>query len=122
MRGIIIALDMEEPPVKNQNVFGRWDSVFASMMIAIFPAVVAYVFEDKNISKIVLWGGVSVAVGGAVFLLSFVFSKKLLSFLVNLMGYIFLGIYIWWASQLIGARLDEAAADPALEKLEQKKQ
>ncbi len=113
---------MEEPPVKNQNVFGRWDSVFASMMIAIFPAVVAYVFEDKNISKIVLWGGVSVAVGGAVFLLSFVFSKKLLSFLVNLMGYIFLGIYIWWASQLIGARLDEAAADPALEKLEQKKQ
>ena len=122
MRGIIIALDMEEPPVKNQNVFGRWDSVFASMMIAIFPAVVAYVFEDKNISKMVLWGGVSVAVGGAVFLLSFVFSKKLLSFLVNLMGYIFLGIYIWWASQLIGARLDEAAADPALEKLEQKKQ
>ena len=113
---------MEEPPVKNQNVFGRWDSVFASMMIAIVPAVVAYVFEDKNISKMVLWGGVSVAVGGAVFLLSFVFSKKLLSFLVNLMGYIFLGIYIWWASQLIGARLEEAAADPALEKLEQKKQ
>ena len=112
---------MEEPLAKNQNVFGRWDSVCASMMIAIFPALVAFVFEDKNISKMLLWGGISVGVGGVVFLLSFVFSKKFLSFLVNCLGYVFVVVYFCWAWDLIAERIENTAVDPALEKQEQQK-
>lgn len=114
---------MADKQVDDHNAFNRWDCVGASAMLAIFPAVLCIVFNDKDIRGALMWGGIAAAVAGAVYLLSFVIKERILGKLVNLTGWAVTICYLVVSTMMLIEKIENTAEDPALEKkaAEQKK-
>lgn len=83
------------------NAFDSWDCLGASLMLAIMPAALNFIFNDKDLISTALLGIVGVAVSGAVFLLALVTRWRIIGTLVNLAGcvltpiYVAIAVYCW---------------------------
>ena len=86
------------------NAFDHWDCLGASLFLGIMPAVLNFVFNDKDIVSTALLGAAGVAAAFAVFALAFITRWRIIGTLVNLVGgvltviYIAIAVYCWLPS------------------------
>ncbi len=84
------------------NAFDSWDCLGASMMLAIMPAALNFIFNDKDLVSTVILGVIGGSISIAVSLLAFVTRWRIIGTLVNLAGciltpiYIFIALYCWF--------------------------
>lgn len=112
---------MADKQVEDHNAFNRWDCLGAALMLCSFPAVLCVVF-DKNIYAAGMWGAVACCVAAGVYLLSFVIKERILGKIVNLVGWGLTITYFFIAYMKIMERVEQTAADPVVEKKEEKPQ
>lgn len=113
---------MADKQVEDHNAFNRWDSVGAAFMLATFPAVICFVFNDKDIYGAAMWVGVACCVAAGVYLLSYVIKERILGKMVNLVGWALTITYLIISYTKIMDRIEHTAMDPALEKKEESRQ
>lgn len=99
------------------NAFTHWDCFGATLMLGLTPAIMNFVFNDKELVSTVLLAGIGLLVALVVWLLAFVTRWRIIGKLVNMAGlvltliYIGVAVYCWWPSD----KADEAPAEmPAL--------
>lgn len=88
---------MSSEPEEINNDFNSWDCFGASLMLGITPAILNFVFNDKEIVSTVILAGIGVLVAVAVLILSLVTRWRLIGLLVNFAGWVLTGIYIAFA-------------------------
>lgn len=95
---------MSSEPEEINNDFNSWDCFGASLMLGITPAILNFVFNDKEIVSTVILAGIGFLIACAVWLLAVVTRWRLIGVLVNLFGsvltclYIGIAVYMWWPS------------------------
>lgn len=83
------------------NAFNSWDCFGATALLGMMPAVLNFIFNDKDLISTALLGAVGLTVSVAVFLLSLVTQWRIIGVLVNLAGciltpvYLAIAIYCW---------------------------
>lgn len=93
---------MSSEPEEINNDFNSWDCFGASLMLGITPAILNFVFNDKDIVSTVILAGIGVLAAFAVLILSLVTRWRLIGLLVNFVGwvltiiYIAFAVYMWW--------------------------
>lgn len=96
--------DMSSEPEEINNDFNSWDCFGASLMLGITPAILNFVFNDKEIVSTVILAGVGFLAACVVWLLAVVTRWRLIGVLVNFFGwvltclYIGIAVYMWWPS------------------------
>lgn len=76
------------------NAFDCWDCLGASMMLAIMPAALNFIFNDKDLVSTAILGIIGVSISLVVFLLAFITRWRIIGTLVNVAGSILTPIYI----------------------------
>lgn len=110
---------MSSEPEEINNDFNSWDCFGASLMLGITPAILNFVFNDKEIVSTVILAGVGFLAATAVWLLAVVTRWRLIGVLVNFFGWVLTTIYIafavvmWWPSG------EEAPADSDEQEVQQ---
>lgn len=95
---------MSREPEEINNDFNSWDCFGASLMLGITPAILNFVFNDKDIVSTALLASVGIIVAGIVLLVSLITRWKLIGVLVNFFGwvltivYISIAVYMWCPS------------------------
>lgn len=93
---------MSSEPEEINNDFNSWDCFGASLMLGITPAILNFVFNDKEIVSTVILAGVGFLAAAVVWLLAVVTRWRLIGVLVNFFGwvltlaYIAFAVYMWW--------------------------
>lgn len=111
---------MSSEPEEINNDFNSWDCFGASLMLGITPAILNFVFNDKDIMSTALLAGGGIIVAGAVLLLSLITRWKLIGVLVNFFGwvltivYISIAVYMWWPSDE-----EEKPAEPEAQQVQE---
>lgn len=83
------------------NTFNSWDCLGATALLGIMPAVLNFIFNDKDLISTALLGAVGLIISLAVFALSLITHWRIIGILVNLAGciltpvYIAIAIYCW---------------------------
>lgn len=83
------------------NEFNSWDTLGAMLMLTTVPAVMNYVFNDKDVVGSAVIAGIGVVISVAVFALALLTRWRIISRVVNLLGcvlttlYIALSVYLW---------------------------
>lgn len=101
------------------NAFNSWDCFGATLMLGITPAILNFVFNDKDILSTVVLAGIGGAVALVVLLLSLITRWRIIGVFVNYAGavltalYIAFAVYMWYPSDK-EAPADEAEPAPAL--------
>lgn len=112
---------MSSEPEEINNDFNSWDCFGASLMLGITPAILNFVFNDKDIVSTVILAGIGVLVAVAVLILSLVTRWRLIGLLVNFFGwvltviYIAFAVYMWWPKDEEG----QPAAEPETQEVQQ---
>lgn len=75
------------------NAFNSWDCFGASALLGIIPAVMNFVFNDKDLVSTALLAAIGIAVSVAVLLVSLLTRWRMIGLLVNLAGCILTPIY-----------------------------
>lgn len=108
--GYTVAAMSDEP--EDFNAFNSWDILGAMLMLTLVPAIMNFVFNDKELLVTAVIAGIGVVVSLAVFLLALVTRWRIIGRLVNVLGcvlttlYFAVAIYLWfWAG-------DEDEAQP----------
>lgn len=84
------------------NAFDSWDNFGASMLLAIMPAVLNFVFNGKDLLSTALLAGIGALISIGILLLSLITQWRIIGILVNLAGnilvpvYIAVALYCWW--------------------------
>lgn len=115
---IILAV-MADKEVEDHNAFSRWDCMGAVAMLAIFPAVVSFVFNDHDTKGVIIWGAVAAAAMGGIFLLSLIIKDKYLSKIVNIAGAVITLFYTYWGFNAFMEDIKKFTDDPAAQKEKQ---
>lgn len=95
---------MSSEPEEINNDFNSWDCFGASLMLGITPAILNFVFNDKEIVSTVILAGIGFLIACVVWLLAVVTRWRLIGVLVNLFGcvltclYIGIAVYMWMPS------------------------
>lgn len=95
---------MSSEPEEINNDFNSWDCFGASLMLGITPAILNFVFNDKEIVSTVILAGIGFLAACAVWLLAVVTRWRLVGVLVNFFGwvltiiYIGIAVYMWMPS------------------------
>lgn len=76
------------------NAFNCWDCLGASLMLAIMPAALNFIFNDKDLVSTAILGVIGVGISVAVFLVAFITRWRIVGTLVNIAGWILTPIYI----------------------------
>lgn len=76
------------------NAFNSWDCLGATALLGIMPAVLNFIFNDKDLISTALLGAVGIIISLAVFALSLITHWRIIGILVNLAGSILTPIYI----------------------------
>lgn len=76
------------------NAFNSWDCLGATALLGIMPAVLNFIFNDKDLISTALLGAVGLIISLAVFVLSLITHWRIIGVLVNLAGCILTPIYI----------------------------
>lgn len=103
------------------NDFNSWDCFGATLMLGITPAVLNFVFNDKDIASTVAWavGGLLAAL--AVWLIAALTRRRIVGEIVNGVGtvltvlYIAFAVYMWFLApeeEEPAAEQVEAAVQP----------
>lgn len=101
------------------NAFTHWDCFGATLMLGLTPAIMNFVFNDKELVSTVLLAGIGLLVALVVWLLAFVTRWRIIGKLVNMAGlvltliYIGVAVYCWWPSGETEASPEELPALPA---------
>lgn len=96
----ILACDMSEEP-EDLNEFNSWDVLGAMLMLTLVPAIMYFVFNDKELVMTGIIAAVGVVISVAVFLLALVTHWRVISKVVNMLGwvltllYIAVAVYLW---------------------------
>lgn len=96
----ILFPDMSEEP-EDFNAFNSWDVLGAMLMLTLVPAIMYFVFSDKELVMTCIIAGIGVAVSVVVFLLAMVTRWRIIGRIVNLLGcvlttlYIAVAVYMW---------------------------
>lgn len=113
----IIRADMSEE-TEDLNEFNSWDILGAMLMLTLVPAIMHFVFNDKEVVGSVVIAGIGVLISLAVFALSLLTRWRIIGRIVNLLGtvlttlYIVLAVYLWvWG----GDAEDDADTAPPVE-------
>lgn len=83
------------------NAFNCWDCLGASLMLAIMPAALNYIFNDKDLISSAILGVIGVGISVAVFLLAFITRWRIIGTIVNIAGciltpiYVIIAVYCW---------------------------
>lgn len=83
------------------NAFNHWDCLGASLMLGIVPAILNFVFNDKDIISTVFLAGAGIAVAVLVFLVAWITRWRIVGVIVNWVGtaltvlYISIAVYLW---------------------------
>ncbi len=91
---------MSEEP-EDFNAFNSWDVLGAMLMLTLVPAIMYFVFNDKELVMTCIIAGIGVAVSVVVFLLAMVTRWRIIGRIVNLLGcvltalYIAVAVYLW---------------------------
>lgn len=99
IRGILCA-DMREA-AEDLNEFNSWDILGAMLMITMVPAIMNFVFNDKDVVSSVVIAGIGVLISLAVFVISLLTRWRIIGVIVNLLGtvltilYIAVTVYLW---------------------------
>lgn len=75
------------------NAFNSWDCLGATALLGIMPAVLNFIFNDKDLISTALLGAVGLIISLAVFVLSLITHWRIIGVLVNLAGCILTPIY-----------------------------
>lgn len=75
------------------NAFNSWDCLGATALLGIMPAVLNFIFNDKDLISTALLGTVGLIISLAVFVLSLITHWRIIGVLVNLAGCILTPIY-----------------------------
>lgn len=92
---------MSEQP-EDFNAFDHWDCFGATLMLGLTPAIMNFVFNDKELVSTAAFAGVGMLVALVVLLLAFVTRWRIIGVLVNAVGwiltvlYIGVAVYCWW--------------------------
>lgn len=84
------------------NAFDSWDCFGASLMLGITPAILNFVFNDKDILSTMVLAGIGGLAALVVLLLSLITRWRIIGVAVNLIGcvltvfYIAVAVYLWW--------------------------
>lgn len=105
---------MADKEVEDHNAFSRWDSVGAIAMLASFPAVVTFVFNDHDIKGALVWAVVAAAAAGVVFLLSLIIKERFLNKIVNFIGWGVTLFFVYWGANELLKDIAELGEDPAI--------
>lgn len=96
----IIRADMSEE-TEDLNEFNSWDILGAMLMLTLVPAIMHFVFNDREVVGSVVIAGIGVLISLAVFSLSLLTRWRIIGRIVNLLGtvlttlYIVLAVYLW---------------------------
>lgn len=83
------------------NEFNSWDILGAMLMLTLVPAIMHFVFNDREVVGSVVIAGIGVLISLAVFSLSLLTRWRIIGRIVNLLGtvlttlYIVLAVYLW---------------------------
>lgn len=83
------------------NAFDHWDCFGASFMLGVTPAVLNFVFNDKEIVSTAILGAVGVAISLVVLLLALITRWRFIGVVLNWVGavlttcYIAFAVYMW---------------------------
>ncbi len=83
------------------NEFNSWDTLGAMLMLTMVPAVMNFVFNEKDVVGSVVIAGIGIVISVAVFGLALLTRWRIISRVVNLLGcvlttlYIALSVYLW---------------------------
>lgn len=83
------------------NEFNSWDILGAMLMITMVPAIMNFVFNDKDVVSSVVIAGIGVLISLAVFVISLLTRWRIIGVIVNLLGtvltilYIAVTVYLW---------------------------
>lgn len=92
--------DMSEE-AEDLNEFNSWDTLGAMLMLTMVPAVMNFVFNEKDVVGSVVIAGIGIVISVAVFGLALLTRWRIISRVVNLLGcvlttlYIALSVYLW---------------------------
>lgn len=84
------------------NAFDHWDCFGASFMLGVTPAVLNFVFNDKEIVSTAILGAVGVAVSLVVLLFALITRWRFIGVVLNWIGsvltvcYIAFAVYMWF--------------------------
>lgn len=99
------------------NEFNCWDTLGAMLMLTMVPAIMNFVFNEKDVVGSAVIAGIGVLISVAVFGLALLTRWRIISRIVNLMGcvlttlYIALSVYLWvWGGDEGEANLPDEAA------------
>lgn len=76
------------------NAFNSWDCLGATALLGIMPAVLNFIFNDKDLISTALLAAVGLIISLAVFALALITRWRIIGVLVNLAGWILTPIYI----------------------------
>ena len=110
----IISAVMADKEVEDHNAFSRWDCMGAVAMLAIFPGVMGFIFNDHDTKAVIIWGAVAAAAAGGVFLLSLIIKEKHLDKIVNVAAIAFTVFYAYWGYNEFVKDIQKFTADPSL--------
>lgn len=111
---------MSSEPEEINNDFNSWDCFGASLMLGITPAILNFVFNDKEIVSTVILAGAGLLLACVVWVLALVTRWRLIGVLVNFCGwvltlaYITFAVIMWWPSGE-----EEELAEPAAQEVQQ---
>lgn len=99
------------------NEFNCWDTLGAMLMLTMVPAIMNFVFNEKDVVGSAVIAGIGVLISVVVFGLALLTRWRIISRIVNLMGcvlttlYIALSVYLWvWGGDERESNLPDAAA------------
>ncbi|MGN0828765.1 MAG: hypothetical protein ACI4PZ_03490 [Akkermansia sp.] len=81
-------------PQEDFNAFNSWDCFGASLMLGMTPALLNYVFNHHEIVSTVFLAAMGVAVAVAVLLVALVTRRRLIGYVVNMVGWVLTLVYI----------------------------
>lgn len=110
---IIVAV-MADKEVEDHNAFSRWDCIGAVAMLAIFPGVMGFIFNDHDTKAVIIWGAVAAAAAGGVFLLSLIIKEKYLDKIINIGAIAITLFYAYWGYNEFVKDIQKFTADPTL--------
>ncbi len=96
--------DNEEP--MDHNAFDRKDCVMATAMLGIFPPALHFVCHQHDIPGAIAWALPGAVATLAVFVLSFILKKSLLSKIVNMAGIGITAVYLYYGYHEVAAKFE----------------